>query len=551
MLFLIFKNTIEIPKYLKKYIIYKNIENGNTTECACEYSHELFNLITTNESTDNSNLNELMLNYTSPMAIGDMGVFPPMLKKIHLDNHTIKSISKLPTNLCELIFTSSNISDICRINLGTNITILNLDNNNISKLDNIPNGLLKLSIVNNQIKKIENLPHNLQRLYLNRNQIEKMENIPLGIKHLCLAENNICKIENLPDGLTFLNLNHNNISIIENIHDGLTFLDLSHNNITIIKNIPNSTIELSLFSNNISIIENLPENLNLLHISNNKIKQIENLDKTHIINLQLCFNEISKIENIPNTTKVLSLSFNNIETIENLPPDIEVITLGNNNITNIPLNILEFRQLRHVDLITNPIENIHPLVDRWLDRVNRGNNVIYSDKQNIHNSNIQSSFRNSLENIIKDKDLANLDICKNYVVESEILTENVKRELLNYCDDKTEHSVYLITFEELFHYVMNRILKHNSKNEIMKILNEEIKDTICKCFTGRITRLLNVLNGFHSDISIQIGSNEQISNIIIMLKEKYEGKELVKQVRMAMKERDYNSEVIKEWLEFI
>jgi len=131
------------------------------------------------------------------------------------------------------------------------------------------------------------------------------------------------------------------------------------------------------------------------------------------------------------------------------------------------------------------------------------------------------------------------------------LEEQTKRELLNYCDDETEHSVYLVKFDEVFKYVISRIIKHSDSNEIFKILNEEIKDTICKCFTGRMTRLVNVLNGFYDDITIQIGSNEQISNIIITLQKKYGGDELVKQVRLEMEEREYDEETIETWLGFL
>ena len=152
---------------------------------------------------------------------------------------------------------------------------------------------------------------------------------------------------------------------------------------------------------------------------------------------------------------------------------------------------------------------------------------------------------------MKDKPNISLDECKNVLLSSTILTEQVKREVLNYCDDKTEHSIYLITFEDLFHYVMNRILKHQEKDEILKIIEEEIKDTICKCFTGRLTRLLNMLNGFYPDIQIQIGSNEQITNVILMLKDKYEGDELKEKVRVELKERGYEDEVIEEWISFI
>ena len=109
----------------------------------------------------------------------------------------------------------------------------------------------------------------------------------------------------------------------------------------------------------------------------------------------------------------------------------------------------------------------------------------------------------------------------------------------------------MVKFDEVFQYVVSRIVKHSDSTEMFKILNEEIKDTICKCFTGRMTRLLNVLNGFYDDISIQIGSNEQISNIIITMQKKYEGDELVKQVRLELEEREYDNETIEEWLTFV
>jgi len=217
--------------------------------------------------------------------------------------------------------------------------------------------------------------------------------------------------------------------------------------------------------------------------------------------------------------------------------------------------VLELRRLDKFNYHGNPIENIHPLVERWLERCNRGtigdNNKVYSDGQNIHNSSIQKSFGNSLGNLLKDKNKMTLDECKKHILECDELEEPVKRELLNYCDDETEHGVYLVKFDEVFQYVISRIVRHSESIEMFKILNEEIKDTICKCFTGRMTRLVNVLNGFYDDISIQIGSNEQISNIIVMLKEKYEGDELVKQVRLAMEEREYDNETIEEWLTFV
>ena len=84
-----------------------------------------------------------------------------------------------------------------------------------------------------------------------------------------------------------------------------------------------------------------------------------------------------------------------------------------------------------------------------------------------------------------------------------------------------------------------------------------MQDGLCMCFTGRLSRLVNCLNGFYDDIEIKIHDNQQIGNIILLVKNKletYEGIdiELWKQeVEKELIEREYNSEEIEEWLEFI
>ena len=49
--------------------------------------------------------------------------------------------------------------------------------------------------------------------------------------------------------------------------------------------------------------------------------------------------------------------------------------------------------------------------------------MIYNDTQNIHNHHIQNSFRNSLNNILKDKQLLDLDTIKQQIIDNKILTE--------------------------------------------------------------------------------------------------------------------------------
>ena len=177
--------------------------------------------------------------------------------------------------------------------------------------------------------------------------------------------------------------------------------------------------------------------------------------------------------------------------------------------------------------------------------------MVYNDTQNIHNCNIQNSFRNSLNNIFKDKQLLDLAIIKHQILENSILTEQTKREILNYCDDNMEHTSLLITYSDLLIYVWSRIIASTNADEILSVLNQEINDGLCMCFTGRLTRLLNTLVGFYSDIELQISDSEQITNIIMRLKNKYSGEELKNVVRKELYERQYSDSIINEWLDYI
>ena len=87
-----------------------------------------------------------------------------------------------------------------------------------------------------------------------------------------------------------------------------------------------------------------------------------------------------------------------------------------------------------------------------------------------------------------------------------------------------------------------------SKIELIKILEEEILESKGKCFQGRLSRLINTLSGYHKVVNIQISDNEQIANIVIMLKNKYLEDQLIVMFKKEMQERNYDNNVIAEWI---
>ena len=128
---------------------------------------------------------------------------------------------------------------------------------------------------------------------------------------------------------------------------------------------------------------------------------------------------------------------------------------------------------------------------------------------------------------------------------------------MEYKNCKDIYSALNITFEELLLYVFNRIEINEHKDEIKGVLNTEMTDSVCKCFTGRMSRLINCLNGFDPLVNIEIAGNEQIAQVIEVIRvglereNKYE-KELHKElVREELRERKYDNAVIEEWVSHI
>ena len=150
------------------------------------------------------------------------------------------------------------------------------------------------------------------------------------------------------------------------------------------------------------------------------------------------------------------------------------------------------------------------------------------------------------------KPTIHMDQLKDLIINNQHLNERTKQLLFEYMDNKEVHSILNITFEELLLSVYDFIEKNENKEELYKIMNEEMSEANCKCFTGRISRLINVLNGYDEHIEIHIADNEQISNIIIMIRNKlgedYEENEFNRLVREELSMRNYSEEIINKWI---
>ena len=326
--------------------------------------------------------------------------------------------------------------------------------------------------------------------------------------------------------LTYLNLSNNQLTQLPRWIGNLTkltYLNLSNNQLT---QLP-------------SDIGNLTQ-LNCLILRGNQltILPIEMCNLTQITRLYLQNNRLTQLPTgIGNLTQLIELY------------------LTSNQLTQLPTEIGNLRHLICLDLYDNPIENtLNPIIQRLLQRIQNKTNkkTIYSDTQNVHSSSIQQSIKMGIHALMNyynpDHELAYLDWIELDKKTKEIITE--------YMDCKDVHTMLDITFKELFIAIVIEMesLSNDLQKEIKQRLNEEMQESECKCFTGRISRLVNCLSGYSDKVKIQISESEEIGNIISVIMEKRgikNTKTLKEEVSVALKERGYIETKINEWVEYI
>jgi len=340
-------------------------------------------------------------------------------------------------------------------------------------------------------------------------------------------------LESLPENMNFPNLkyfycsNNNLVSLPDNMNFPNLETFYCHNNL--LETLPGNMNfpNLKTFSCNNNLLESLPENLNL--------PNLQNFDCSH--------------------NKLISLP-------ENMDlPGLRYFYCNNNKLKSLPLCIMNFHNLRNIYYTNNEIDNIPIQLLRFINRLKQTDIKklnVYNDNQNIHNSSIQLSVKDSINNLTTRKDISqyNKDLLIKRIISDDTL--NCKEQLIDYINDDNIHSLLLLTFGEVLWYLLETVEKDfdlEVQKEIKNILNTDMSDALCKCFTGRISRVINCLSGFSDLVNIQIKDESQIGNVIVLIKEKLLGDYSVEEhrrlVRIELLERGYEKEVIEEWVSYI
>lgn len=141
--------------------------------------------------------------------------------------------------------------------------------------------------------------------------------------------------------------------------------------------------------------------------------------------------------------------------------------------------------------------------------------------------------------------------------------ETVNTLISEYLSSEEIHSSLYVTYKNVFDKVYDRIINPDKyqtvwingikpdTTEMKNRLIQEVIDSRGMCFTGRLTRIVNCLVGFYSDINIHVSSADQISakiNIVLQATKDKPIEERKNSIRECLKEIEVEDKVIEEWI---
>ena len=285
--------------------------------------------------------------------------------------------------------------------------------------------------------------------------------------------------------------------------------------------------------------------LEVLCCKDNRLESLAGIEGlAQLRELDCEYNQLKSLDGIECCTQIRQLRCRDNH-IESLGPLVYLRLLTSLLYSNNPLNIQTVQVQRFLTRFEAP--------RRYSSRTHT--QTVYTNSQNVHDLHVQKTVCESLARLLSDP---KPEFTIEDITHSGLDRETV-RLLQLYCSDMCVHSVHLLTYSELLSYVWARIVKHEHRDGLMRVLAEQVRDSNGKCFTGKFNRLVSVLAGFCDDIVIEISDNSQIGAIIAAAKQQIESLEEnqyspeahVELAQILLLEGGYDAVTVQPWLDAI
>jgi len=235
--------------------------------------------------------------------------------------------NSVPKRIVEL-----NLSDLGLTTLGTALPggallALDISNNNIAGLPDLPDTLMWLDVSENPLAGLPYLPAGLVEFYCNDCGLTDLPvanptttlRIPSSLLILEARDNQLDGLPALPTGLQYLDVSNNQLTGLPALPTGLQYLDVSNNQLTGLPALPTSLLGLNASNNPLDGLTSLPTGLQELYISNS-----------------LSSAPTPGLPPLPESLLVLDASMNNLAGLPDLPAGLLFLDLSMNYLTGLP-----------------------------------------------------------------------------------------------------------------------------------------------------------------------------------------------------------------------
>lgn len=211
---------------------------------------------------------------------------PPKLERANFSDNMLMTVGKLLDTITDIGFRDNNLDENSFVNMPEDLEHIILDKNRFTTLPNIKFGskIKKLDIANNRLTSIDELPNTIEELDFSRNEVTSVKHLPSSIKTVNGDHNKIKYVLSLPESLEYLDLSDNNLMFVPRLPNGIKTVDLSSNNIKYM------------------ISKTLPTELKILDLKNNP--ELHNIPDEISKDMRLIFDIDNKSEDFMNLMRV-------------------------------------------------------------------------------------------------------------------------------------------------------------------------------------------------------------------------------------------------------